>query len=227
MDASSGKAVVLLSGGVDSATCLAIAADHGYTCYALTMSYGQRNALELASARRIAAALSVARHKVLDLDLGWIGGSALTDELEVPKSMDGERPATDGEVPVTYVPARNSIFLTVGAAWAEALATDHLFIGVNRVDFSGYPDCRPAFIDAMQQALRRGTRRGGLTIHTPLMDLSKGEIIRKGTALGLDYGLTWSCYDPQGTQACGLCDSCIHRKKGFVEAGVPDPTVYA
>jgi 7-cyano-7-deazaguanine synthase len=221
------KAVILLSGGVDSSTCLALATHEGYACYALCFRYGQRNSPELEAAARVAASWGVIQHQVVDLALGWIGGSALTDALTVPKSSDGVTPASQGDIPVTYVPARNSVFLSVGAAWAEALGTDHLFIGVNQVDFSGYPDCRPAYIGAMEQALSLGTRRGHVVIHAPLMNLSKAEIIRRGVALGLDYGLTWSCYDPQGGRACGLCDSCIHRKNGFAAAGVPDPTPYA
>jgi 7-cyano-7-deazaguanine synthase len=220
------KAVVLLSGGVDSSTSLAIATSEGFSCHALSFHYGQRNDLELEAASRVARALGAAQHRIVALDVGWMGGSALTADLQVPKSLEGLGAAPSG-IPVTYVPARNSIFLSVGAAWADVLETDHLFIGVNQVDYSGYPDCRPAFIEAMQRALRMGTRRCELRIHAPLMDLSKGEIIRRGTALGLDYGLTWSCYDPQGGLACGGCDSCVHRRRGFHSAGVPDPTRYA
>jgi 7-cyano-7-deazaguanine synthase len=222
-------AVVLLSGGVDSSTCLAVARHEGYDLFALSFRYGQRNLIELEAAARVADAVGVVDHRVVALDLGAFGGSALTSSaLAVPKSEDGLSPATGDEVPVTYVPARNSVFLALGAAWAEALGTDHLFIGVNVVDASGYPDCRPAFIEAMQRALRLGTRRGGIVIHTPLIALTKAEIIQRGTALGLDYGLTWSCYDPQAdAQACGRCDSCIHRRRGFIAAGLPDPTRYA
>jgi len=227
MERSSSSAVVLLSGGVDSSTCLAIARSEGFSCHALSVDYSQRNAIELESARRVARSLGAAAHQVIRLDLGWIGGSALTAALEVPKSDDGVTPAPADGIPVTYVPARNSVLLALGAAWAEALGTDHLFIGVNRVDFSGYPDCRPEFVSAMEIALRQGTKRGSLVIHAPLLDLSKGQIIRRGLELGLDYGLTWSCYDPQHGRACGLCDSCIHRRKGFAEAGAPDPTPYA
>lgn len=216
----------MLSGGVDSSTCLAIATDSGFSCHALSIQYDQRNARELEYARRVAERLSVARHMVLELGLGWIGASALTTQLEVPKSSDGVSLAAPGQVPITYVPARNTIFLSVAAAWAEALDTSHIFIGVNQVDFSGYPDCRPAYIAAMQQALRLGTTREELIIHAPLMNLSKAEIIRRGASLGLDYGLTWSCYDPIEELACGRCDSCIHRRKGFAEAGIVDPTCY-
>jgi 7-cyano-7-deazaguanine synthase len=222
-------AVVLLSGGVDSSTCLALASAAGYRCRALTIGYGQRNSLELEAAARVAGALGAVEHRVAELSLGWIGASALTDPgIEVPRSVDGETPGGGEGVPVTYVPARNALFLTLGAAWADALGADHLFIGANQIDYSGYPDCRPPFLAALQAALRLGTRREGLTIHAPLMDLSKGEIIRRGVALGLDYGLTWSCYDPSPTgRACGLCDSCVHRRKGFREARIPDPTPYA
>jgi len=220
------KAVILLSGGVDSSTCLAIASSEGYACYALSFQYGQRNLLELEAAARVARSLAVVERHVMPLGLSGIGGSALTAEIPVPKSQDGRTPAPSMGIPITYVPARNSVFLALGAAWTEVLEADHLFIGVNQVDFSGYPDCRPAFIQAMEHALRLGTRRGRLTLHAPLMDLSKGEIIRRGTDLGLDYALTWSCYDPQGTLACGQCDACLHRRKGFLEAGVVDPTRY-
>lgn len=219
--------MVLLSGGVDSSTCLAIASQN-HRCRALTVRYGQRNWRELESARLVAEGMRVAVHRVVDIPLGWIGGSALLDAgghgTAIPVSPDGVSPS----VPPAdaYVPARNAIFLAMGAAWAEALGTPHLFIGVNRVDYSGYPDCRPAFVAAMEQALRLGTRSGDLEIHAPLMELTKGQIIRQGSDLGLDYSITFSCYDPRGDRACGLCDSCIHRKKGFAEAGVPDPTDY-
>jgi len=229
-------AVVLLSGGVDSSTCLAIARGEGYRCHALTVRYGQRNSPELEAAGAVARALKAAEHRVVELDLSWVGGSALTGALPVPKSS-GTTKASDGkpgaDIPVTYVPARNSLFLGLGAAWAEVLGTPHLFIGVNQIDYSGYPDCRPDFVEAMQRALRLGTRRADLTIHTPLIQLRKAEILRRGASLGLDYGLTWSCYDPQpggpgqGFRACGGCDSCLHRRKGFADAGLPDPTPYA
>jgi 7-cyano-7-deazaguanine synthase len=227
MSAASEPAIVLLSGGVDSSTTLAIAASTGYRCRALTIHYGQRNAPELEAARAVAEALSVIEHRVVELDLRWIGGSALTDQIPVPKSADESTLAPSGDIPVTYVPARNSLFLTLAAAWADAVDCDHIFIGANQIDYSGYPDCRPPFVAAMQRALRLGTRRNALSIHAPLMDLNKGQIIRWGAELKLDYGLTWSCYDPQGRHACGRCDSCLHRKKGFLEAGIPDPTPYA
>lgn len=220
-------AIILLSGGIDSSTCLAIAASQGFACHALTLIYGQRNALEVDAARAVARAVGAAQHRVQSLDLSWIGASALTGAAAVPKSPDGRTVARSEGIPITYVPARNSVFLAVATAWAEAVAADHLFIGANQVDFSGYPDCRPAFIEAMQRALRLGTQRHQLAIHTPLMDLGKAEIIRSGAALGLDYGLTWSCYDPQpGDRACGRCDSCVHRRRGFRDAGIPDPTPY-
>ncbi len=219
------RAVVLLSGGLDSSTCMAIASSEGYQCYALSINYGQRNARELESAKRVAGAFSAIEHLVVDLNLTKIGGSALTAPLAIPKSTDGIEPASSSEVPITYVPARNSIFITLGAAWADALEADHIFIGVNQVDFSGYPDCRPPFIHAMQQTLRLGTRRANLQLHTPLMDLTKGEIIRRGIALGVNYAHTWSCYDPQNGKPCGLCDSCVHRKKGFLEIGLADPAI--
>lgn len=234
-------AVVLLSGGIDSSTCLALARSEGYLCRALTIRYGQRNALELEAASRVARALGVVEHRVAELALGWIGASALTDHsLPVPSSVDGVTPAggvgeggrpsglsQERSIPITYVPARNTLFLTLAAAWADALAADDLFIGANRIDYSGYPDCRPEFLAALEAALRLGTRRPGLRIHAPLMELGKGEIVRRGAALGLDYGLTWSCYAPTPAgRACGRCDSCVHRRKGFLEAGLPDPTVY-
>lgn len=233
--ASRPVAVVLLSGGIDSSTCLAIAGQQ-HECHALTVEYGQRNAPELDAAGRVARSLGAVEHRIVELRFDWRGSTALVPDLgapRVPRSTDAIAPSApppDG-VPVTYVPARNSIFLALGAAWAEALGAPHLFIGVNRVDYSGYPDCRPAFVEAIQAALRLGTRRGDLQIHAPLMELTKGQIVRRGIELGLDYGLTWSCYDPQaapaGPRACGLCDSCIHRKKGFAEADIPDPTLYA
>jgi 7-cyano-7-deazaguanine synthase len=234
------SAVVLLSGGVDSTTCLALARAEGYDAFALSFRYGQRNAVELEAAARVARALGAREHRIVALDLAGFGGSALTSsELAVPAVEDGWSPTPGDGVPVTYVPARNSVFLALGAAWAEALGTDHLFVGVNQVDFGGYPDCRPAFVEAMQHALRLGTARGELSIHAPLMNLGKGEIIRRGAAVGVDYSLTWSCYDPQlgaeprkegigsGARACGRCSSCVLRRRGFEEADLPDPTRYA
>jgi 7-cyano-7-deazaguanine synthase len=219
------KAVILLSGGLDSATTLAIARHQGYRCHALSLSYGQRHAAELAAAGRVAAALGAAEHRVVAIDLGGFGGSALTDPaIPVPET------ATPG-VPVTYVPARNTVFLALALGWAEVLGARDLFIGVNAVDYSGYPDCRPEFIDAFEHLANLATRAGvegaRFRIHAPLMDLTKGQIIRQGVGLGLDYGLTVSCYqaDPRG-RACGRCDSCRLRAEGFREAGLPDPTRY-
>lgn len=219
------KAVVLLSGGLDSATVLALAREQGYETYALSVSYGQRHVAELAAAQRVAAALGAVRHQTLHIDLDAVGGSALTDRsIAVP-----ETPVTG--IPITYVPARNTLFLSLSLGWAEVLGATDLFIGVNAVDYSGYPDCRPAFIDAFEQlanvATKAGVEGARFRIHAPLLKLSKAEIIREGLRLGLDYGLTVSCYqaDEQG-RACGRCDSCRLRAAGFAEAGVADPTPY-
>lgn len=218
------KAVVLVSGGLDSATALAMAQADGYDCHALAVDYGQRHRSELDAARRVAAAAG-APLKILPLDLRAIGGSALTDDIEVPEG------GTTG-IPVTYVPARNTILLSLALGYAEVLGAEHIFIGVNAVDYSGYPDCRPGFIAAYQRmarlATRAGVEGGELTIHTPLIDLSKADIIRSGSKLGVDYALTVSCYqaDAKG-RACGRCDSCRIRSEGFLAAGIPDPTHYA
>ena len=218
------KAVVLVSGGLDSATTLAIARDRGFECHALSMDYGQRHESELIAARRVTAALD-APLMILPLDLRAIGGSALTDDIDVPETE------TEG-IPVTYVPARNTIMLSVALGYAEVLGADDIFIGVNAVDYSGYPDCRPEFIAAFQAMARLATKAGvegaPTTIHTPLIDLSKADIIRKGMELGVDYALTISCYqaDEEG-RACGRCDSCRIRREGFAAAGVDDPTEYA
>lgn len=220
------RAVVLLSGGLDSYTAAAIAASQGFDLYALTILYGQRHSQEIAAARRVAASLDVAQHLELQLDLRGIGGSALTSDMPVPRDRDL---ATAG-IPSTYVPARNTIFLSLALGWAETLAARDLFIGVNALDYSGYPDCRPEFIAAFEAlgsvATRAGVEGASFRIHTPLIALSKAEIIRRGIALGLDYGLTHSCYDPdpQG-HPCGRCDSCVLRAKGFAEAGAPDPVL--
>ena len=220
------RALVLLSGGLDSATCLAIARDAGFETYALSVEYGQRHAAELAAARRVAAALGAVAHRVAHVDLGQFGGSALTDPaLAVP--TDG----TGGGIPITYVPARNTIMLSIAMAWAEVLGARHIYVGVNAVDYSGYPDCRPAFIEAFETMANLATKAGveghRLTIHAPLIDLSKARIIQRGTELGVDYGLTVSCYqaDDDG-RACGLCDACRLRRAGFEAAGLPDPTPY-
>jgi len=219
------KAVVLLSGGLDSATALAIARDAGYDCYALSLSYGQRHVAELAAAKRVGSAIGVTRHLVLPMALDLIGGSALTDNsIDVPEK---ESPG----IPVTYVPARNTIFLALALGWAEVLQADDLFIGVNALDYSGYPDCRPEFIEAFENMANLATKRAvegqRVQIHAPLIRLTKAEIIRRGIELGVDYGDTVSCYqaDEEG-RACGLCDSCRLRRRGFEEAGIEDPTRY-
>lgn len=219
------KAVVLLSGGLDSITALALAQEQGFACYALSLDYGQRHNAELDAARRLAEYAAVVEHKVISLGLGDVGGSALTDEnIAVP---DHE---SEG-IPVTYVPARNTVFLSLALGWAEVIEAWDLFIGVNAVDYSGYPDCRPAFIEAFEQlanvATRGGVEGGHYTIHAPLIELSKSAIIREGQRLGIDYALTVSCYsaDPEG-RACGHCDACRLRAAGFREAGLPDPTRY-
>jgi 7-cyano-7-deazaguanine synthase len=223
------KAVILLSGGLDSATVLAIARTAGYHCHCLSFAYGQRQRIELERAREIAARAD-AVHLVLRLDLDKIGGSALTSTQEVPKHRSSAEMA--GAIPVTYVPSRNLIFLSQAAAWAEVLGAQDIFIGVNALDYSGYPDCRPEFIAAFEKLLNLGTRAGveggrPFTIHAPLMFLDKGEIIEKGLELGVDYSRTHSCYDPdpQG-RACGGCDACLLRRKGFRETGIDDPTIY-
>ena len=216
---------MLLSGGLDSATALAIARDAGYDCYALSLSYGQRHAAELAAAERVAASIGVTRHLVLPMALDLIGGSALTDNsIRVPEKESAG-------IPVTYVPARNTVFLALALGWAEVLESDDLFIGVNALDYSGYPDCRPEFIEAFEQMANLATKRAvegeRVRVHAPLIQMTKAEIIRRGTALGVDYALTVSCYqaDEEG-RACGVCDSCRLRRRGFEEAGIGDPTRY-
>lgn len=220
------RAVVLLSGGLDSATCLAIARDMGLETYALSVAYGQRHAAELAASRRVAHALGACEHRVASVSLGEFGGSALTDPaIAVPED------AAPGGIPVTYVPARNTVMLSMALAWAEVLGARHIFVGVNAVDYSGYPDCRPAFIQAFETMANLATKAGveghPTTIHAPLIDLSKADIIRRGVALGVDYGLTVSCYqaDDDG-RACGRCDACRLRREGFAAAGIADPTRY-
>ncbi len=223
LDPTAPRAVILLSGGLDSATTLAIAADEGYACYTLSLAYSQRHAAELVAARRVAQAMGVVEHKVVTIPLDLFGGSALTDPaIAVPEQ------SVAGEIPVTYVPARNTIFLSLALGWAEVLGAQDLFIGVNALDYSGYPDCRPDYIAAYQQMANLATRAGvegrGFRIHTPLIALSKAQIIQRGTALGVDYGMTVSCYqaDPEG-RACGRCDACHLRAKGFAEFGMADP----
>lgn len=225
MNEQANKAVVLLSGGLDSATVLAIAREQGYACHALSLDYGQRHAAELQAAREVAASIGVVEHKVLPLSLDAIGGSALTDQaIEVPDE-GGEG------IPVTYVPARNTVFLSLALGWAEVLGAHDIFVGVNAVDYSGYPDCRPEFIAAFEQLANLATRDGvegrHFHIHAPLIEMSKAQIVQAGSGLGVDYAQTVSCYraDQQG-RACGHCDSCRFRAQGFAEAGLPDPTRY-
>jgi 7-cyano-7-deazaguanine synthase len=221
------RAVVLLSGGLDSATALAIGRAEGFDCYALSFDYGQRHERELESARRVAAAGGAKQHLVLRLDLRAIGGSALTADIPVPKSRSDAEMGNG--IPVTYVPARNTIFLSYALGWAEVLESSDIFIGVNSLDYSGYPDCRPEYIEAFQRMANLATKAGvegtmRLRIHTPLISLTKAQIVQRGTALGVDFGLTWSCYEPRPDgRACGLCDSCLLRRKGFSEVGLRDP----
>ena len=224
------NAVVLLSGGLDSTTVLAIAKDEGFVPYALSFRYGQRHETELAAAARVASAIGAADHVVADVNLNVFGGSALTADIDVPKQR------TDTEmsrgIPATYVPARNTVFLSIALAWAEVLEADDIFVGVNALDYSGYPDCRPEYISAFEQMANLATKaavegRQRIQVHAPLIELSKAQIIQRGLALGVDYGITHSCYDPDSDgRACGSCDSCLLRLKGFREAGRPDPTTY-
>jgi 7-cyano-7-deazaguanine synthase len=221
------KAVILLSGGLDSATVLAIARAEGYALYALSFAYGQRHAWELEAAKRVAASIGVVQHRIAEIDLRAFGGSALTDEIAVPKGRAMEEMAHG--IPITYVPARNTIFLAFALAWAEVLGASDIFLGVNALDYSGYPDCRPEFIAAFETMANLATKAGvegrqKLAIHTPLIDLTKAQIIARGTKLGVDYGLTSSCYDPGPRgEPCGGCDSCLLRAKGFRENGIEDP----
>lgn len=218
-------AVCLLSGGLDSATCLAIARKEGFDCYALTLDYGQRHHVEMIAAVKVSASLG-AKHLVVPINLRLFGGSALTSDIEVPKTG-----LTEG-IPITYVPARNTVFLSLALAWAEVLGSADIFIGVNAIDYSGYPDCRPEFIAAFEKLANLATKAGvegrtRMQIHTPLIELSKSQIIQLGSSLGIDFGLTHSCYDPDGEgRPCGLCDSCRLRLKGFAEAGLRDPVEY-
>jgi 7-cyano-7-deazaguanine synthase len=228
---STKKAIVLSSGGLDSTTVMAIVKELGYEIYSLTFNYGQRHVFELKAAEKTARRFNAISHMVIDINLRAFGGSALTDDIDVPKNQDID--AISNHIPVTYVPARNTIFLSYALAWAEVLPSSDIYIGVNAVDYSGYPDCRPAFIDAFEKLANLATKAGveenaPINIHTPLIHLTKAQIIQKGMLLGVDYAMTHSCYDPtQAGQACGYCDSCQLRKKGFMEAGVPDPTPYA
>jgi len=226
------KGVILLSGGIDSATSLAIALSEGFKCYALTFRYGQRHQREIEAAKKIAQSLAVAEHRIIDIDLAAFGGSALTDpNIEVPKNR--AELSDSAQIPPTYVPARNTIFLSYALAWAEVLSVFDIFIGVNTTDYSGYPDCRAEFIAAFEKTANLGTAaaiqdRGQYRINTPIIEMTKGDIILTGNKLGVDYSLTHSCYDPdeQG-RSCGQCDSCRFRLKGFAEAGLKDPIEYA
>jgi 7-cyano-7-deazaguanine synthase len=230
METKPKRAVVLLSGGLDSATVLAIARSEGYELYALSFSYGQRHIFELEAARRVAASIGVASHRIAEIDLRVFGGSALTGDIDVPKGRTVDEMAHG--IPITYVPARNTIFLSFALAWAEVLGSSDIFIGVNALDYSGYPDCRPEFIEAFEKMANLATKAGvegrqSLKIHTPLIALTKAQIVRKGIELGVDYGLTSSCYDPSPMGApCGQCDSCLLRQKGFRENGLDDPLTY-
>jgi len=230
METNEKKAVVLLSGGLDSATVLAIARKEGYECYALSFSYGQRHVIELEAAARVAENLGASDHRIATIDLRIFGGSALTSDIEVPKGRTMDQMSHD--IPITYVPARNTIFLSFALAWAEVLGSTDIFIGVNALDYSGYPDCRWEFIDAYEKMANLATRAGvegrqSLEIHTPLISLSKAQIIARGVELGVDYALTSSCYDPTPTGVpCSQCDSCMLRRKGFRENGMEDPLPY-
>jgi 7-cyano-7-deazaguanine synthase len=224
------KAIVLSSGGLDSTTAMAIARQEGYEIFSLSFRYGQRHARELEAARSVAKTLGAKEHLVIDIDLAKTGGSALTDDIDVPKTRTEQE--MEREIPVTYVPARNTIFLSYALAWAEVLGTSDIFIGVNVIDYSGYPDCRPEYIEAFEHMANLATKAGvqgktQIRIRTPLIHMTKAEIIQKGTELGVDYSITHSCYDPSPEgKACGQCDSCLLRKKGFTEAGIADPTTY-
>ena len=222
------EAVVLLSGGLDSATTLAIALDEGYTCYALTFNYGQKHCCEVLAAKRVAASFALQKHEIFEMNLSPWNHSALTGSTSVPKNQDPYR----SEIPVTYVPSRNIIFLSIACSWAESLNISAIFMGVNAVDYSGYPDCRSEFIQGFEKAVNVGTKCAQegkpFEILTPIIDLNKPEIIKIGASLGVDYSLTHSCYDPTiSGLACGSCDSCIIRKNGFIQAQLPDPTLYA
>ena len=224
------KAVILVSGGLDSATTLAIAKEQGYDCYAMSFNYGQRHQVELESAKVVSSSMGAIEHKVVNLGLGDIGGSALTDDnIAVPQNTDED---ISIHIPVTYVPARNTVFLSLALGWAEVLGAEAIFIGVNAVDYSGYPDCRPEYIAAFQTMANLATKKGVegqlIKIETPLINLTKAEIIQKGTSLGIDYSKTLSCYAPDTEgKACGLCDSCRLRRQGFEDANLPDPTSYS
>jgi 7-cyano-7-deazaguanine synthase len=217
----------LLSGGLDSTTALAIARSQGLTCHALTVKYGQLHQVELTAAARVAQALGAAEHRVVEVDLSPLARSALTSPaIAVPKDRPLGEIGAPGDVPATYVPARNTVLLALALAWAETLGAREIFVGVNVLDASGYPDCRPEFVRAFEALAQVATRTGGFHIRAPLIELTKAQIIQCGLALGIDYAITHSCYDPHGDAACGRCDACVLRRKGFAEAGVPDPTRY-
>jgi len=226
------KAIVLSSGGIDSTTAMAIAKSEGKEIYSLSFRYGQRHLIELEAAKKIARSLGAKAHKIIDIDLRQFGASALTDEIDVPKHESVEEIEKQKEIPITYVPARNTIFLSYALGWAEVLKADSIYIGVTAVDYSGYPDCRPEFIEAFEKMANLATKTGVtkeavLKIETPLINLSKAQIIQTGSKLGVDYSITISCYDPDlKGRSCGRCDSCLHRIKGFKEAGIKDPTSY-
>lgn len=231
MAANTRPAVVLLSGGLDSATALAVARRDGFRCHALTIAYGQRHAAELEAARRVAAALGAVEHRAVGVALRAFGGSALTADIPVPQDRSPE--AMSADIPITYVPARNTVFLALALAWAEVLGSFDIYLGINAVDYSGYPDCRPQFLIAFERLANLATKagvenKGRFRIHAPLLQLAKTDIIRLGVSLGVDYSLTHSCYDPAADgAACGRCDSCQLRRAGFAAAGIPDPTRYA
>lgn len=245
MQDSPKKAVVLLSGGLDSSTALAVARSEGYELFALSFDYRQRHGIELEAARRVASSVKVSRHLTVNFDLREIGGSALTSDIPVPRRSGKEKGDASISVPVTYVPARNTIFLSFGLAWAEVLAAGTIFIGANQIDFSGYPDCRPDYLSAFERMANLATKASvegkmRFEVRAPLINMTKAEIIRLGLSLGLDYALTWSCYDPQPAAAaekapcaafgylpCGSCDSCMIRDRGFREAGIPDPLFFS
>jgi 7-cyano-7-deazaguanine synthase len=224
------KAIILVSGGLDSATALAVAKNEGFECYALSFAYGQRHKVELAAAKHVVESIKCRDFKVINIDLSQWGGSALTsDDIEVPKNRSGNEMESD--IPLTYVPARNMVFLSFAAAWAEVVGAKDIFIGVNSVDYSGYPDCRPEFISAFAKCAKLGTKAADegwdFNIHAPLQKLDKAGIIKLGISLNVDYSLTHSCYDPsEDGRACGACDSCEIRRAGFAAAGIPDPTIY-
>ncbi len=226
------KAIILLSGGIDSTTAMAIAKSKGKEIYSLSFRYGQRHSIELEASKKIAQFLGAKEHKIIDIDLRQFGASALTDEIDVPKHESVEEIEKQKEIPITYVPARNTIFLSYALGWAEVLKANSIYIGVTAVDYSGYPDCRPEFIEAFEKMANLATKTGVtkevvLKIDTPLINLSKAQIIQTGSKLGVDYSITISCYDPDlKGRSCGRCDSCLHRIKGFKEAGIKDPTSY-